>query len=126
MESRDIKEQFQILSKYLKERNDNLFFDGKYLIPEKALEKKKIPLLKHYFVGPEIEKTIRHNLEWAKGRKKSPEFKFAYMALPTNCNQRCIGCFTGKDKGFLPEALDGGMYSKEKIGEIINFLKEHK
>ncbi|MEW6295375.1 MAG: radical SAM protein [Candidatus Diapherotrites archaeon] len=85
----------------------------------------KPPLLKHYMVGPEIEKTIQHNVNWAKGKEKQPIFKFAYLMLPTSCNQKCLGCFTGKDKGKLPKELNGPFYSKETLDSIISFLKEH-
>jgi len=86
----------------------------------------ELPLLKHYMVGPEIEKIIKHNLSWAKGKEKKPVFKFAYLMLPTYCNQRCLGCFTGKDKGKLPKELNGPFYSKETLNNIITFLTEHR
>ena len=100
------------------------------MIAQNQIEGKNTPLapppkLKHYMVGPEIETIIQHNLRWAKGKEDRPEFKFAYLMLPTRCNLRCMGCFTGKDKGRLPESLDGPFYSKAIIAETISFLKEH-
>ena len=85
----------------------------------------KPPLLKHYMVGPEIEGTIKHNLRWAREKVGKPKFKFAYVMLPTSCNQKCPSCFTGKDKGKLPGLLNGPFYSWEILDNILSFLKEH-
>ena len=125
MEKHLLNSEFQVLSPYLAKSNNNLSLSGKYLIPNQPLSKKPLPLLKHYFVGPEIRKTIKHNLDWAAGKKSKPRFKFIYLMLPTICNQRCVGCFTGKDKGFLSEGLNGRMYSKKELHALVNFLIKH-
>ena len=61
--------------------------------------------LKYYSITSETDAIIAHNLEWARTGDGRPRFQFAYIMLPTPCNQRCAGCFMGQDKGRLPTAL---------------------
>jgi len=119
--------KFKKLEQVLDEDPVNgLSVTGYRLIPfEEPKPLKKLPLLKHYFVDSSIQGIIDHNLRWANGQEEKPRFKFAYIMLPTGCNQRCMGCFTGKDKSRLPLELDGPFYSNETIDDITGFLKDH-
>lgn len=103
-----------------------LSIKGSSLIPEKIGAKKQILLLEGYMVNNSVQETISHNLRWANGLEEKPKFKFVYIMLPTSCNQKCVGCFAGRDKRKLPSELNGEMYPAETIEEIINFLKEHE
>jgi MoaA/NifB/PqqE/SkfB family radical SAM enzyme len=117
---------FDMLRQVLAENKENgLSIIGKNLIPKVAMPARRIPLLKHYMVDDSIIDLINHNIRWAEGKEEKPRFKFAYLNLPTECNQRCEGCYTGKDKGRLPHELNGKMYSDGTLEDIISFLKEH-
>lgn len=117
---------FQNLREILKEDPEKgLSISGKDLIPKEQLTIRKYPVLKNYLVDDSIDTIIQHNLEWTRGEREKPIFKFAYIMLPTLCNQRCIGCFTGKDKNKLPKELSGEIYSDKTLEDIISFLKNH-
>lgn len=117
--------KFQMLEPVLEEKDNDISIKAGHLIPKVNHKKKEIPLLRHYMVDNSINKIIQHNLRWANGLEEKPKFKFAYVMLPNSCNQRCVGCFTGQDKGKLPSGLNGSFYSSETIDGIIGFLKEH-
>lgn len=120
-----INDDFPKLESVLEDSPSGLAIIGRKLVPETDHPKREIPLLRHYMVDDSVQKVIDHNLSWANGDEEKPQFKFAYMMLPTLCNQRCMGCFTGQDKSKLQAGLDGEFYSNETIDEVIGFLKDH-
>ncbi|MFH1946545.1 MAG: radical SAM protein [Candidatus Magasanikbacteria bacterium] len=79
----------------------------------------------HYSAGESTTQTIEHNLTWAQTGVGTPSFQFLYVMLPTTCNQRCVGCFTGQDKSRLPPQLHGPFYSKKELKEIMEFAVAH-
>ncbi|OGP57591.1 MAG: hypothetical protein A2V67_09190 [Deltaproteobacteria bacterium RBG_13_61_14] len=83
------------------------------------------PLLKYYYADEETTKIINHNIKWISNKVEHPLFQFAYLMLPTLCNQRCRGCFTGQDKNRLPPHLSGPFYSTDELHEILSFLRDH-
>lgn len=82
--------------------------------------------LKYYYADSSTDHIIEHNQKWALGCASKPIFQFAYLMLPTKCNQKCQGCFMGKDKGKLPAHLSGTYFSPRELSEILLFLREHK
>jgi MoaA/NifB/PqqE/SkfB family radical SAM enzyme len=85
----------------------------------------KLKYLKYYYSDEETQKIIENNIEWAKGKSKKPVFKFAYLMLPTLCNQACVGCFMGQDLSKLPKYFAGAYFNKNELDEIISFLLAH-
>ena len=81
--------------------------------------------LKFYFADSTTTTIIKHNLKWADGKCRHPIFQFAYIMLPTLCNQACRGCFMGQDKKKLPQHLNGTYFSEAELFEILSFLKKH-
>ncbi len=120
-----LEDDFPGLEEVLEDSSRGISIVGRKLIPETDQPKQEIPLLRHYMVDDSVQKVIRHNLRWAEGDEEKPQFKFAYLMLPTSCNQRCRGCFTGQDKSRLQAGLDGEFYSDEAIDVAVEFLKDH-
>ena len=118
-------QDFPKLEAVLKDSSSGLAIVGRKFIPENEQPAQPIPLLKHYMVNDAVQEIVQHNLRWADGGEEKPQFKFAYVMLPTGCNQRCMGCFTGQDKSKLQSGLDGQFYSDETIDGIIGFLQDH-
>ncbi|HBX16164.1 MAG: Radical SAM domain iron-sulfur cluster-binding oxidoreductase [Candidatus Magasanikbacteria bacterium GW2011_GWC2_40_17] len=81
--------------------------------------------LKYYSITSETDAIIAHNLEWARTGDGRPRFQFAYIMLPTPCNQRCAGCFMGQDKGRLPTALSGPYWTHVEMNGILAVIKAH-
>ena len=81
--------------------------------------------LKYYSVTNETEAAMESNLRWARTGQGHPRFQFVYLMLPTPCNQKCIGCFMGQDKGRLPAGLTGPFFSDTELDEIVNFAQTH-
>lgn len=81
--------------------------------------------LKYYSVNSETDTIIDHNRGWAMTGSGIPRFQFFYIMLPTPCNQRCVGCFTGQDKGRLPPALTGPYYSATELDRILEVATDH-
>jgi len=81
--------------------------------------------LKYYSITSETDTIIAHNLEWARTGDGQPRFQFAYIMLPTPCNQRCAGCFTGQDKERLPAALSGQYWTQAEMNGILAVIKAH-
>ena len=121
-----IEDDFPRLEAVLESSPSGLAIVGRKLIPETEQPKRLIPLLNHYMVDDSAQEVVQHNLRWVNGDEEKPRFKFAYVMLPTSCNQRCMGCFTGQDKSRLQAGLDGEFYSDETIDEVIGFLKDHR
>lgn len=117
---------FPKLHSVLAETSNGLSINGLWIAKEKAIGHVPPPLLKHYMVDESIQKVIEHNLQWAKREKDRPWFEFAYVTLPTECNQRCSGCFTGKDKSRLSPELNGPFYTTQTLDQIIKFLHKHR
>ncbi len=119
-------ETFSDINIFLKETQEKgLIISSRKFIPQESLSLRPCPLLKNYLVDDSIDSLIQHNLEWANTKREKPIFKFAYLMLPTICNQKCIGCFTGKDKGKLHSKLSGDFYTDNTIKDITSFLKDH-
>jgi len=116
---------FSKLEAILEDSPSGLAIVGRKLISETEQPERPIPLLRHYMVDDSVQEVVQHNLRWANGNEEKPQFKFAYVMLPTACNQRCMGCFTGQDKSRLQSGLDGPFYSGDTIDEIIGFLQDH-
>jgi MoaA/NifB/PqqE/SkfB family radical SAM enzyme len=91
----------------------------------RSVEMQPYNILKDYYVDSSTDHIIEHNLNWARGNVLKPIFQFAYLMLPTICNQRCNGCFMGKDKGYLPNSLQGSFFTHVELVNILSFLKEH-
>jgi len=117
--------KFPNLEPVLEDSSSGLVIVGRKFIPENGQPAQSIPLLKHYMADDSIQEIVQHNLRWANGEEEKPQFKFAYVMLPTACNQRCAGCFTGHDKNKLQSELCGPFYSDETIDGIIRFLQNH-
>jgi len=120
---------FRQLREMLVESPDHgLYFSAPENRPE-ALRLISSPLappgLKDYFADGNTKAIIRNNMLWASGRAARPLFQFAYLMLPTPCNQRCPGCFMGQDKRKLPPHLDGDYFTPQELDEILYFLVEH-
>lgn len=81
--------------------------------------------LKHYSADKATTAVIEHNLRWAAGQVNKPQFQFAYLMLPTLCNQACRGCFMGQDKHLLPDRLKGPYFGPEEIQSFVDFLRQH-
>jgi MoaA/NifB/PqqE/SkfB family radical SAM enzyme len=81
--------------------------------------------LKYYYVDENTEKIIANNVKWAMGKSDKPEFQFAYVMLPTKCNQKCIGCFMGQDKPQTLKIKSKAFFNKYEIDCIAGFLKDH-
>ncbi|MBW2662124.1 MAG: radical SAM protein [Deltaproteobacteria bacterium] len=81
--------------------------------------------LEYYFADSSTSAIIEHNFKWAAGERLRPIFQFAYIMLPTPCNQACKGCFMGQDKKKLPRRLKGPYFSIGELSEILLFLKKH-
>lgn len=101
-----------------------------YTISGKALQKDKpqsieTPSLKYYFHDQNTSEIITHNLRWSNNEIRNPKFQFAYLMLPTRCNQKCKGCFMGQDKSTLSQHLFGPPFSKKELMEILSFLRSH-
>lgn len=113
------------LSDFLKEDTSlGLRLDGSS-VRESRISCSPPPNLMHYYVDEQTKNIINNNLKWAAGEAVRPIFQFAYLMLPTPCNQRCLGCFTGQDKNRLPPHLSGPFYSDDEIENILTFLKDH-
>src|SRR3989338_9524123 len=106
---------FSKLEAILEDSPSGLAIVGRKLISETEQPERPIPLLRHYMVDDSVQEVVQHNLRWANGNEEKPQFKFAYVMLPTACNQRCMGCFTGQDKSRLQAGLDGEFYSNDTI-----------
>jgi MoaA/NifB/PqqE/SkfB family radical SAM enzyme len=120
-----IQDDFPRLEAVLEDSSSGISIAGRKFISETEQPKRPIPLLRHYMVDDSIQEVVKHNLRWANGNEEKPQFKFAYMMLPTSCNQRCMGCFTGQDKSRLQAGLDGEFYSDKTLDEVVGFLKDH-
>jgi len=120
-----IKDDFPRLESVLEDSPSGLAIIGRKLVVETDQPKREIPLLRHYMVDESVQEVFENNMRWANGNEEKPQFKFAYVMLPTSCNQRCMGCFTGQDKSRLQAGLDGEFYSNDTIEEVIGFLKDH-
>ena len=120
-----IRDNFPRLETVLEDSPSGISIVGRKFIPETEQPKRPIPLLKHYMVDDSVQEVVEHNLRWANGDEEKPQFRFAYVMLPTSCNQRCMGCFTGQDKSRLQAGLDGEIYSDPTIEGVIGFLKDH-
>lgn len=81
-------------------------------------------LLSYYSDAATVE-AMEQNLAWAKGETSRPRFKFAYLMLPTSCNQACPGCFMGQDKDIAPPHLSGPHFSPSELQGLLSFLCEH-
>lgn len=81
--------------------------------------------LQYYYHDNSTKKIIEHNLQWAMGNRNKPKFQFIYLLLPTLCNQRCVGCFTGQDTKNIPKHLKGSFLKKEELDNILNFAVNH-
>ncbi len=81
--------------------------------------------LKYYYSDQHTKEIITHNLKWALSKEKKPKFQFIYILLPTNCNQKCYGCFTGKDLETFPVKSSDTFYSKKELDNILEFALEH-
>lgn len=121
----ETRQDFPRLEAVLEDSPSGLAIAGRKFIPKNDKPAQPIPLLKHYMVDDSVQGIIQHNLRWARGEEEKPQFKFAYVMLPTACNQRCMGCFTGQDKSRLQSGLDGPFYSDKTIDDIIGFLQDH-
>ncbi len=91
----------------------------------KVMRPKVPPILKHYYADAETDAVIEHNVRWASGMEDRPQFRFAYLMLPTACNQSCTGCFMGQDKSMRPSHLSGAHFSEREASEIFEFLVGH-
>lgn len=92
---------------------------------QRVLHPKVPPVLKHYYADAETDAVIEHNVRWANGGEDRPQFRFAYLMLPTACNQSCTGCFMGQDKNMRPSHLSGPHFSEPEASEIFEFLVGH-
>ncbi len=115
------KTNFPHLQDFLRDSDKGLSFHGHIPMVQPIL--RNPPQLKYY--TDSAAESIEHNQRWARGEESEPSIKFAYLMLPTVCNQKCMGCFTGQDKSRLPPELDGPFYSDKTTEEIIGFLREH-
>lgn len=120
-----LERAFPLLHKVLR-RNSSLgiLFDG-HSLRRQECEFSPIQSLRYYYVDRSTDRIIEHNRNWALGNAPSPIFQFAYLMLPTICNQRCHGCFMGQDKGRLPPHLSGPFFSEKELSNIMLFLKKH-
>ena len=124
-EKNNIQNLFPCLGNYLNEHNQlGLSFNGDAATVIKRKEQKSLAL-KFYWADSETAAIVNHNIAWARGLKDHPIFQFAYLMLPTMCNQACSGCFMGQDKGRLPKHLDGPFFSDLELSDIAKFLKQH-
>ncbi|MFA6128220.1 MAG: radical SAM protein [Bacteroidales bacterium] len=122
--TKDLKILFPILHNYLNYDENHGIEIISTGVNSSSISKKP-SLLKHYYVNEETEKIIINNIKWAQGEITKPIFQFAYLMLPTKCNQSCKGCFMGQDKSNLPEYYDGSDFSERELYEICSFLRNH-
>lgn len=115
---------FRQIQPYLVHRKDlGLAFCGSHV---ESLTDVSCPSgLKYYAADPTTTAIIDHNLKWAIGERAKPAFQFAYLMLPTLCNQACRGCFMGQDKRLLPGRLKGSHFDPTELDSILSFLREH-
>ena len=119
-----IEVSYPMLKPFLREdRETGLAFSSDAV--NNSQKNRKTRLLKYYYADRITDKIIQHNIMWAQGKKDKPIFQFAYIMMPTICNQACCGCFMGQDKGKLPKHLDGPYFSDHEISDILQFLKQH-
>lgn len=120
-----MNKDFPILSVFLKKSPERgLIIDGSNVLWTSQKEQ-ETPSLRHYFANDETDSIIQHNIRWASGEENKPRFQFAYLMLPTACNQSCSGCFMGQDKKKLPSHLDGPFFTQSELLASLQFLKEH-
>ncbi len=120
-----VNKDFPILSRFMRNgQAEGLTIDGSNALFTQQ-EDGAPPSLKHYFANDETDAIIQHNIRWARGKEKKPRFQFAYLMLPTACNQSCSGCFMGQDKNKLPPHLDGPFFTQDELLVSLQFLREH-
>lgn len=123
--SENLKQAFPFLHEVL-EQNEALgvCLSGSSLDGCRFIDKAS-RFLKYYYADASTDQIIEHNRNWALGNVPHPIFQFAYLMLPNTCNQRCRGCFMGKDKSRLPEHLSGPYFFDSELSKVLSFLREH-
>lgn len=126
MPSSFLRENFRMLSPFLRvdPKAGICLKDSPHMSRSRRSALIAAPKLKYYSADEQTRQIVEHNTRWARGRENNPMFQFVYLMLPTKCNQKCVGCFTGQDKGRLPPELNGSFYSLRTLKMILSTLRE--
>lgn len=120
-----LESSFPFLSRVLRQDSAHGLTIHGHTLPRGRLEGRQDRRLLSYYSDAATVEAMEQNLAWARGEAHSPRFKFAYLMLPTSCNQACPGCFMGQDKGRAPPHLSGSHFAQSELDSLLSFLCEH-
>jgi len=117
-------ENLELLKSVLTESPRGLRIIGRHLLPKEVIQPRPIPYLKHYMMDEELAAIRDHNIAIMSKVGVYAKFAFAWLMLPTGCNQRCAGCFEGNDKReYQSRYSSKQMFSRQQLDEMFKFLK---